>query len=90
MSCDFAVWSAQIRLSDAEASAVYRELCEGLVEGPAASLPASPSMDAFYAELTGKHPEIDSIADDQVDDHDLCPWSCALEHTDTHIIMNCV
>ena len=90
MSCDFAVWSPEPRLSETEASAIYQELCEGLREGLAARLSACPELDAFYAELTAKHPEIDSIAEDQIDDHDLCPWSCALEHTDTHIIMNCV
>ena len=77
-------------MSDAEALEIYRELCEGLNEGAAARLPACLTLDAFYTELTAKHPEIDSISDDQVDDHELCPWSCALEHTDTYIIMNCV
>jgi hypothetical protein len=48
------------------------------------------SVDAFYTELTAKHPEIDTIPDDLIDDHDLCPWSCALDRSPGHVIMPCV
>ena len=50
----------------------------------------TPAVDAFYEELVAKHPEIDDISDDQVDDHDLCPWSIAFDRSGGHIIMSCV
>jgi hypothetical protein len=49
-----------------------------------------PAVDAFYAELTARHPEIDTIPEDKIDDHDYCPWSCALDHSPGHVVMPCV
>jgi len=40
--------------------------------------------------LTAKHPEIDTVPDDRIDDHDYCPWSCALDRSPGHVIMACV
>jgi hypothetical protein len=47
-------------------------------------------VDAFYAELTARHPEIDTIPEDKIDDHDYCPWSCALDHSPGHVVIPCV
>jgi hypothetical protein len=74
MSYDLGVWYQHERLSDADAGKMYVGLCEGTVEHPR----AHPAVDAFYQELTAKHPEIDTVPDDRIDDHDYCPWSCAL------------
>jgi len=86
MSCDFAVWYPQHRLSNQEAGKLYVRLCEGNQEG----VQSHHNLESFYEELTSKHPEIDSIPDDKVDDLDHCPWSCAHDRSPGHIIMCCV
>jgi hypothetical protein len=83
MSFDLGVWYPHDRLTDKEAGLLYACLCED----EACQIEPHASVDAFYAELTAKHPEIDTIPDDLVDDHDLCPWSCALDRSPGHVIM---
>ncbi len=73
MSYDLGVWYPHEKIDNAEAGKRYGQLCEGDTSG----VKANPAVDAFYAELTAKHPEIDTIPDDRIDDHDYCPWSCA-------------
>src|SRR3954467_12166170 len=86
MSFDLAVWQTQKRLTDSEAEHLYVELCQSNVGG----VTAYPGVDRFYAELTAKHPEIDTVPDDRIEDHDYCPWSCALDRSPGHVIMPCV
>lgn len=86
MSYDLGVWYPHERLSDAAAGMLYVALCRGTVEDP----PAHPAVDAFYHELTAKHPEIDTVPDEHADDFDYCPWSCALDRSPGHVIMTCV
>jgi len=86
MSCDHSVWFPHKRLSNAEAGALHSALCDGDTSG----VQDHPSIDAFYEELVAKHPQIDDISDDQVDDDDLCPWSIAFDRSGGHIIMCCV
>ncbi len=85
MSYDLGVWYPHAQLSDADAGKLYVGLCEGVVEHPR----AHSAVDAFYSELTAKHPEIDTVPDDRIDDADYCPWSCALDHSPGHVIMSC-
>ncbi len=87
MSCDFGVWYPDKRLTDDEAGARYSRLCDGRAEGEVLD---HPSVAAFYAELTGLHPEIDEIPGDRVDDTEYCPWSVAMDRSDGHVIMACV
>jgi hypothetical protein len=86
MSCDFGVWFPHERLSNEEACKLYIKLCQGDVSG----VHPHPAVDAFYAELTALHPEIDTIPEERLDDHDYCPWSCALDRSPAHVIMPCV
>ena len=86
MSCDYGVWFPHRKLSDDEAGELYVRLCEGDVAG----VVPHPAVGAFYDELTATHPEIDTVTDEQLDDKDLCPWSCALDRSDGHVIMSCV
>jgi len=86
VSCDFLVWHPEKRISSKEAQSVYVRLCESDVSG----VSAHPAVDAFYAEVTAKHPEIDTITEERLDDHDYCPWSCALDHSPAHVILSCV
>lgn len=86
MSCDYGVWFPYRRLSAADAGKLYSGLCEGkpgLIE-------PHPAVRVFYDELVERHPEIDTVPDDRIDDHDYCPWSCAIDHSPAHVIMCCV
>jgi hypothetical protein len=51
---------------------------------------ANPAVDKFYRELIAIHPEIDTIPEERIDDHDYCPWSCALDRSPGHVIVTCV
>jgi hypothetical protein len=86
MSCDHAVWFPSRRLSNQEAGALYARLCEGDSSG----VVPSGAIDAFYSELVAKHPQIDDIPEDRVDDSDYCPWSIAFDRSPGHLIMCCV
>jgi hypothetical protein len=86
MSCDYAVWHTNALLSVTEAAQLYNRLCEGDTSG----VVPHPGIDAFYKELTGQHPEINDIQEDQVNNTDLCPWSIAFDRSEGHIIMCCV
>lgn len=65
---------------------MYVRLCDGDTSG----VVQHPAIDAFYAELTAMHPEIDTIPEERIDDHDYCPWSCKLDYSPSHVIMSCV
>ena len=86
MSVDLGVWYPHKRLTDDEAGELYVRLCESDTSG----VTAHPAVEAFYAELTAKHPEIDTVPDEKAGDHDYCPWSCALDRSPGHVIMACV
>lgn len=86
MSCDFGVWFPYERLSDREARALYIRLCNGDASG----VQPHPAIEDFYAELIEKHPEINTVPEDRLDDFDYCPWSCTLDHSPGHLIMACV
>ena len=66
MSCDFFVWHPQQQISNAEATKLYLRLCDG----DTSALEPHSSIDAFYAELTARHPEIDTIPEEKIDDRD--------------------
>jgi len=86
MSFDLAVWYPEKRISDEEARELYVCLCDSNTSG----VVAHPAVDAFYTELTAKHPEIDTIPEERIDDHDYCPWSCRLDRSHGHVITCCV
>ena len=65
---------------------MYARLCDGDTSG----VVAHPGVEAFYKELTARHPEIDTIPEERIDDHDYCPWSCKLDYSPGHVIMPCV
>ena len=86
MSFDLGVWYPGKRITNEEATKLYVSLCDG----DSADVVPHPAIDAFYAELTRKHPEIDTIPEEKIDDHDYCPWSCNLDHSPSYVIMSCV
>ena len=86
MSCDFGILSINEKLTNEEASELYGALCEGDTSG----VIPSARIDAFYEELTSKHPEIDDIPEEEIDNTDLCPWSIAFDRSPGHLIVSCV
>jgi hypothetical protein len=86
MSYDLAVWHTNERLTNEQALALYLELCDSVFTG----VTAYPAIESFYAELTAKHPEIDDVPEDLIDDVDYCPWSIAFDRSPGHLIVPCV
>ena len=86
MSCDFAVWFPHQRLSDSEAGDLFGQLLGGDTRG----VQPHPAVDAFYAELIAKHPEINTLPVERLDDSDYCPWSGPIDHSPGHVIVQCV
>ena len=86
MSCDYGVWYSEKALTDKEAAGIYIRLCDNwpFLEGE------NHAVAAFYEELTGRWPEIDSIAEERVGDFEYCPWSVAIDHSGMAVIMACV
>ena len=86
MSWDCAVWHSNSVKNKDDAEILYRKLCEGDTSliGP------TQRIQDFYEELTAKHPEIDDMGEDEIDNLDLCPWSVAFDKSEGHIIMSCV
>lgn len=86
MSFDLGVWYPQKRISNQQASELYGRLCDGDTSG----VVPHAEIDAFYAELTARYPEIDTIPEEKVGDFDYCPWNCSLDRSPAHVIMSCV
>ena len=86
MSCDFGILSVNDRLTNEEASELYGALCDGDISG----VMPSEAIEAFYSELTAKHPEIDDVPEDEINNTDLCPWSIAFDRSPGHLIISCV
>jgi hypothetical protein len=86
MSFDLAVWYPDRNLSPEEAGERYGQLCDGDVRG----VTEDPRVAAFYDELMRKHPEIDDVPEERIDDHEYCPWSVAMDRSPGHVIMCCV
>jgi hypothetical protein len=86
MSFDLGVWHTPGNLIDKQAGNLYAALCESQIDG----VTPHPSVDAFYDELLVRHPQIDTVPDDRLDDHDYCPWSAALDRSPRHVLMPCV
>jgi len=80
MSFDLAVISLEKEIGSEEAANIYAELCDANYEilGP------STKIDAFYADLIGKYPDIDSYSDEEVDE---CPWSVEIDVSDGAVVM---
>jgi hypothetical protein len=86
MSCDYGVWYSETFLTNEEAAKIYIGLCEQwpFLEGE------NRSVRAFYDELTKRWPELDTVPDEKIDDHEHCPWSCAISHSGSAVVTSCV
>ncbi|OWR29833.1 hypothetical protein CDO73_12155 [Saccharibacillus sp. O23] len=86
MSFDLAVWYPAKNLTNEEAREVYIQLCEGEID----AVRPHEAIDRFYSAVTSMHPEIDEVADEDIDDLDVCPWSNAFDRSPGHLILSCV
>lgn len=86
MSFDLGVWYPQKLIGNEQAGELYARLCDGDTSG----VVPHPAVDEFYAELTSRHPEIDTIPVEKAGDHNYSPWSCELDRSPGHVIMSCV
>ncbi|AVF95338.1 hypothetical protein AL552_16970 [Vibrio diabolicus] len=86
MSFDIAILSLEKRVSNSEASEIYAEI----LQGNCSNVAKNTAIEDLYRDLTAKHPEIDDIPDDKVDDIDFCPWSCEFDRSAGHIIISSV
>lgn len=86
MSYDLAVWHTDEPLTDGNAAQIYVHLCEHwpYLNGD------SPAIRAFYEELTGRWPEIDTIPEHHIGNFEFCPWSCTLSRSGMAVLMACV
>jgi hypothetical protein len=82
VSFDLGIWDKQLGL----APGIYSRLCEGTL----APNGESAAIGSFYDELTRRWPEIDSVPEERIGDLEYCPWSCSIERSGMHVIVNCV
>jgi hypothetical protein len=80
MSFDLAVWHSESAPSKQEAHRLYLNLCKS----KAIPQERYAAVEAFYADLTSRYPEIDSLPEEALDS---CPWSCAHDKSGFHVIM---
>ena len=74
------VWNSPTAISDDEAAGQYLVLSEGKSAPPG----FNAQVYAFYSRLTDLYPEIDLIPENELD---ACPWACAIDMSDSHVIM---
>jgi hypothetical protein len=74
------VWSSDTPISNGKAAELYVTLSEGRN----ISDEFNGEVYAFYCHLILYYPEIDLVPEPQLDD---CPWACALDVSDSHVIM---
>jgi hypothetical protein len=71
--------------TNGEALSRYVRFCEP--GDPAACIEPSPKVGDFMAELTANYPQIDEVSEEELD---ACPWSCAFDVSEGHVIMSMV
>jgi hypothetical protein len=80
MSLKLAVWHSEKAISEKEAAGVYQKLYEQQ------RVPIEQHVDvyAFYNELTARYPDLDMVADEDID---ASPWASSLDRSGFHVIM---
>jgi hypothetical protein len=82
MSMDLGVFFTTRPHTDEKALKRYVAYCEE--DDLAPYIEASPKVGAFLAELTETYPQIDDVSEAELDD---CPWRCAFDVSEGHILM---
>jgi hypothetical protein len=86
MSCDYGVWYSETSVTKEEAAKIYIALCE---EWPSLE-GENASVRDFYNDLTKRWPEVDTIPEERIDDHEFSPWSCEISHSGMAVVTACV
>jgi len=86
MGWNCAVWHSNSVKNKEDAEKLYEKLCKDDTSliGP------TQRIQDFYEELTAKHPEVDDLSEDEINNLDLCPWKNTFDKSEGHIIMSCV
>ena len=74
-----AVWHADSALSDNDAAEHYASLSAGRMPKG-----FNAAVYGFCHDLTRRYPDLDMVGEDEMD---ACPWACALEISEGHLIM---
>ena len=82
MSFDLGVFFTARSHTHAEAIRRYVAYCEE--DDLAPYIEASPAVAAFLEELTSELPQIDDWPEETIDE---CPWSCAFDVSEGHILI---
>ena len=82
MSFDLGVFYTARSQTDEEAVRRYVAYCEEDDLTP--YIEPSPRVAAFVEELTGELPQIDDWPDETIDE---CPWSCAFDRSEGHVLI---
>ena len=80
MSFDLAVWFESAPITNEEATQKYLRFAEGDV----ADASEHPGVERFLEELSARYPDLDELADEQIDDS---PWSCGFDRSGAHVLM---
>ncbi len=81
MSFDIGVWFNPGPMSQQDAANRYLALRQADLGG----LESSKRLSHFVAELTQHFPQIDDVAEEDLDD---CPWNSAFDMSGGHVIMS--
>ncbi len=81
MSFDLGIWHRKRPFTKDEAGGIYKALCSG----DASVVDTSPSIAAFFSDLTARYPDINDYPLEKIDD---CPWNCSFDRSDGHVILN--
>lgn len=84
MSYDISVWSLPRVFSREDAIDVWNDICTG--KNTFEELQNSNKLEAFQSELELKHPQIDSLPDNKIDQS---PWSCAFDREGPTLTLSC-
>jgi hypothetical protein len=85
MSLDLGVFYTVRPHTDEEALNRYISLCGA--SDRSACIEPSPNVGQFLTELTASYPQIDDVPEKELD---ACPWSCAFDASEGHVIMSMV
>lgn len=80
MSFDLSVWYSPRPLTDAEAADRYTAFREN--GNVTCRVETDERLARFVADVTSRYPQIDDVADDEID---ACPWNVAFDISERHV-----
>jgi hypothetical protein len=80
MSFDLAVWGSPKPVTAGQALQIYQQLCDEQAD----TVKADAQVEAFYQQIIGRFPPLESTSYDEIDRR---PWSMSPEASPGHVIM---